>query len=110
MIKHSLLEIFDWRHTLDDLSYLENVLINSCKEMKATILKISSHKFDPQGITIVILLAESHISLHSFPEKNYCAVDCFTCGDMEPIVGINFILKELNLKDFKIKEIIRGIK
>lgn len=107
MIHHTLLEIFDWHS--DDLNFVKDILTKSCIEMNATILKIAEHKFEPQGITIIILLAESHMSLHSFPEKNYCAIDCFTCGIMDPMIGINYLTQNFKSKIFKIKKIIRGI-
>lgn len=60
---------------------LERILITAAKKAKNIPLKVSIHKFAPQGITGVVLLAESHIALHSWPELNYLAIDIFTCGE-----------------------------
>lgn len=65
----------------DDESYIRNVLVNAAVMAQSTLLDISSHKFDPYGVTAVALLAESHISMHTWPEKCMAVCDVFTCGD-----------------------------
>lgn len=106
-INHILLEIYDWKN--DDLNFCKKVMTEASIKMNATILETSFFQFKPQGITIVLLLAESHLSLHSFPENNYCAIDCFTCGSINTDIGIKYLIKQFKSKKFLIKEIIRGI-
>ena len=65
---------------LDDEDFVKAALKGAALKAKATLLKISSHKFEPQGVTAIALLAESHISIHTWPQTGYAAVDAFTCG------------------------------
>ena len=69
---------------LDDESHIRNVLVHAAHLCQSTLLDVSSHKFDPQGVTAIALLAESHISIHTWPEKGQAAVDVFTCGNCNP--------------------------
>ena len=76
-----------------DPSVFEKVIHDISKAAKVTILKISKYKFEPQGFTILALLAESHISFHTFPEKGIISFDFFTCGKISPSVAIDIIKK-----------------
>lgn len=70
------------RLTLADLTYIQNTLTNSANAAGATILKVDSHQFGTnQGVTAFAMLAESHISVHTWPENGYAAFDIFMCGD-----------------------------
>ncbi len=94
---------------IDDSKKIEGILIGAAKEAKCTPLKAVVHKFLPQGITGVVLLSESHIALHSWPEINYLAIDIFTCGDkMMPYQAFKYLKKEFQPKRVEIKEIKRG--
>lgn len=66
---------------LDDEAHIRNVLANASNLAESTLLDISSHKFEPHGVTAVALLAESHISIHTWPENGIAVCDVFTCGD-----------------------------
>ena len=74
-------------------SVFENVIHKIAKMAKVTVLEISKHKFEPQGFTILALLAESHISFHTFPEKGIISFDFFTCGEISPSIALNIIKK-----------------
>ena len=74
-----------------DPSVFEKVIQEIAKAAKVTILDISKYKFEPQGFTILALLAESHISFHTFPEKGIVSFDFFTCGSISPSVAIDII-------------------
>jgi S-adenosylmethionine decarboxylase len=65
---------------LNDEEYIKKSLEEAAKRSGATFLSVTSHKFEPQGVTAVALLSESHISIHTWPEHGYAAVDAFTCG------------------------------
>ena len=76
---------------LDNEQYVVDTLQEAVHVVNATLLKISSHKFEPHGVTAVALLSESHISIHSWPELNKAACDIFTCGQhTTPEKGIEF--------------------
>lgn len=68
---------------IHDLDGLHNLLDSICKKYEFNILNKVHHKFTPQGITILYLLSESHISIHTFPEKKYIAMDVYTCKDYQ---------------------------
>ena len=82
-----------------DPSLFEKVINDIAKAANVTILKISKYKFEPQGCTILALLAESHISFHTFPEKGIISFDFFTCGKISPSIAIDIIKKYF--KSFK---------
>ena len=77
-------------------SFFEKIIYKIAKKTKVTVLEISRHKFEPQGFTIVALLAESHMSFHTFPEKNIISFDFFTCGKVSPAVALDIIKKEID--------------
>ncbi|MEB3332974.1 MAG: adenosylmethionine decarboxylase [Synechococcaceae cyanobacterium] len=80
--KHCILELYDCDHAkLDDEAFLRDTITTAAKRAGATLLNLITHRFDPQGVTGLALLAESHISIHTWPESGYAAVDVFTCGD-----------------------------
>ena len=88
---------------------LKKILIGAVKASNNTPLEIAIHKFSPRGITGVVLLAESHIAIHSWPEFNYTAIDIYTCGDKSsPKKALDYLKKEFQPKKVKIKNVRRG--
>ena len=79
-----------------DPSLYEKVIKEIAKAADVTILNISKYKFEPQGCTILALLAESHISFHTFPEKGIISFDFFTCAKVSPKVALDILKKEIN--------------
>ena len=80
--KHCILELYNCNsEKLDDEAFLRNAITTAAKRAGATLLNLITHRFEPQGVTGLALLAESHISIHTWPESGYAAVDVFTCGD-----------------------------
>ena len=78
--------------------FYEKNIYKIAKAAKVEILGINSHKFEPQGFTTVALLAESHMSFHTFPEKGIISFDFFTCGRVNPKIAINILRKEIKSK------------
>ena len=74
-----------------DPSIFENTIYKIAKAASVTVLEISKYKFEPQGFTILALLAESHISFHTFPEKGIISFDFFTCGKISPSIVFDII-------------------
>ncbi len=66
---------------LDDEGFIKEAMTQAADASGATLLDMVSHKFEPQGVTAVALLSESHLSIHTWPEHGYAAIDAFTCGD-----------------------------
>jgi len=85
-------------------SFFEKLVYKIAKKAKVTVLEISKHKFEPQGFTLVALLAESHISFHTFPEKGIISFDFFTCAKVSPGIAIDIIKKEIEHKRIINKE------
>jgi S-adenosylmethionine decarboxylase len=80
--KHCILELYACDSSrLDDEAFLRDTITSAAKRAGATLLNLITHRFEPQGVTGLALLAESHISIHTWPESGYAAVDVFTCGD-----------------------------
>lgn len=95
---------------LDNLELMENVLRESVKEADAHLLHIHLHHFTPTGgISGVAVLAESHISVHTWPEKGYAAFDVFMCGDARPDKTINVMKEAFLPENIKVTELMRGI-
>ena len=85
-------------------AFFEKLVYKIAKKAKVTVLEISKHRFEPQGFTLVALLAESHMSFHTFPEKNIISFDFFTCAKVSPAVALNIIKKEIEHKRIVKKE------
>ncbi len=109
--KHLLLELKDCdREVLDDLGFLKGILLAAASEAGATVLGESFHQFAPQGVSGVVVIAESHLFIHTWPEYGYAAVDIFTCGDsVQPEKAAQILIRELKAKNHSILEIHRGI-
>ena len=95
--KHYLLELYRCDYEkLNDESFLRCTLNNAAKLANAKVLNLVSNKFEPQGVTAIALLAESHLSIHTWPEEHYSAVDIFTCGkNMKPDVSCKYLIQAL---------------
>ncbi|XOB40737.1 MAG: adenosylmethionine decarboxylase [Candidatus Nealsonbacteria bacterium] len=104
-----LIAEFWYGKIVEDKEELKKILITAAKKANSTPLKVDIYKFSPHGITGVVLLAESHIAFHSWPEYNYLAIDIFTCGDKSiPAKALDYFKKEFKPKKVEIKNIKRG--
>lgn len=109
--RHILVEFYECiKDTLSDIGlikkYMEEAAINS----KATIVDSTFHQFSPHGVSGVVVIAESHLAIHTWPEYNYAAVDLFTCGsEVDPWVAFNTLKDRLGAFEFSTKEINRGL-
>ena len=108
--KHLLLELYRCDcEKLNDESFLRCTLNRAAKLAKATVLNLISNKFEPQGVTAIALLAESHISIHTWPESNYSAVDIFTCGQhMMPELASQYLIDALKAEEHFLRVIERN--
>jgi S-adenosylmethionine decarboxylase len=93
---------------LEDEKYTRELLETAAILSNATPLEFSFHKFSPAGITATLILSESHISIHTYPEQGDVFLDIFTCGEhTDPEVGLFYIGEKLNPINKKIKKVIR---
>lgn len=108
---HLLVELRDCNpKILRDRDMVKNVMVSAAKEAKATIVDVSFHEFNPFGISGMVVIAESHLSIHTWPEYAYAAVDIFTCGDqIKPDIAASYLIKEFECKNASSVEVKRGI-
>lgn len=108
---HLLVELKDCNpEILKNLEKVRKAMVSAAKEARATILDVSFREFQPFGISGVIVIAESHLTIHTWPEYGYAAVDIFTCGDViKPEVAASYLVKQFESKNPSVMEMKRGI-
>jgi len=104
---HLLIEVVDGTG-LDDEDRIEGAFRACVERCGATLLHIHTHKFSPQGVSGVAVLAESHISVHTWPEIGYGAFDVFMCGDAEPWAAVDVLRAAFDAGDVRVREFLRG--
>jgi S-adenosylmethionine decarboxylase proenzyme len=96
---------------LNNMKKCLSILKKSSKVAGTKVLSIAKHKFKPQGLTAVLLLSTSHLSIHTWPEHTYCAIDFYSCGDQEKLrEGINYLIKHFSPKKFNVDLHTRGVR
>jgi len=105
---HLIADFWDGK-TEENPKKIGGILLGAAKAANNTPLKLSVHKFSPYGLTAFILLAESHIALHSWPEFRYLAIDIFTCGEKStPYKALGYLKKAFRPKKVEVWELKRG--
>ena len=108
MGKHLLLEVYNVNfEAINDVESLQSAMLRGIERAKMTVLNVFSHCFIPQGCTVVIALAESHVSCHTWPENGCLAVDVYTCGEGNPRLIALEILKYLDSDSYSLREVCR---
>ena len=109
--RHLLVELYDCdREALNDLDLIRDVMVKAAIDCGAVVLGNSFHHFNPQGVSGVVVIAESHISIHTWPEYGYAAADVFTCGtSVKPEKAAEVLIDRLGSKNHSIQEIPRGV-
>ena len=106
-----LVEFYDCDSAkLNDVQYIEEAMLSATKKANATIISHNFHKFSPYGVSGVIVIAESHVAIHSWPEYNYAAVDIFTCGEtIDPWIIQESLKEALLSENISSMEMKRGL-
>jgi S-adenosylmethionine decarboxylase len=109
--RHLLVELHDCdREVLNDLDLIRDVMVKAAIDCGAVVLGNSFHRFSPQGVSGVVVIAESHLSIHTWPEYGYAAVDVFTCGtSVNPEKAAEVLIERLGSKNHSTMEIPRGV-
>ncbi|MFC1872882.1 adenosylmethionine decarboxylase [Chloroflexota bacterium] len=109
--RHLLLELQDCDpELLNNLDYVQESLLKAAIDCGASVLGSSFHPFSPQGVSGVVVIAESHISIHTWPEYQYAAVDIFTCGTtVNPDIATQVLVNAMKAKNHSVMEIQRGL-
>lgn len=94
---------------LDQVEPVRERLRAAAELIGATIVGDTFHKFSPQGVSGSVVIAESHLSVHTWPEAGYVAVDIYTCGGLDPRVGFDYLGTALGATSYRVQEIVRGL-
>ena len=108
--KHILLELYGCNTSIiNDVGQLKTYMNEAAEKSGATILESRFHLFSPYGVSGVVIIAESHLTIHTWPEHDYAAVDFFTCGDIDPLIAVDYLKEKLESQSHQTKEFSRGI-
>lgn len=109
--RHLLVELHDCdKEALNDLGLIRDVMVKAAIDCGAVVLGESFHRFSPQGVSGVVIIAESHLSIHTWPEYGYAAVDIFTCGTfVNPEKAAEVLIEKLGSRNHSVMEIPRGV-
>lgn len=110
MGRHVIAELWDCNtEKLNDMEYIERLFVDAALEAGAEVREVAFHKFAPYGVSGVVIISESHLTIHSFPEHGYASIDVYTCGNLDPNKASNYIAKELDAKSKEVVELPRGM-
>ncbi|KHE71524.1 adenosylmethionine decarboxylase [Halobacillus sp. BBL2006] len=111
MGRHVIAELWDCNEgKLNDMSYIEQVFVDAALKAGAEVREVAFHKFAPHGVSGVVIISESHLTIHSFPEHGYASIDVYTCGDrIDPNVAAEFIVDALEAGRNETVEVPRGM-
>lgn len=106
-----LVEFYDCdSDKINDVEFIESSFLQATRDSGATIISHNFHKFSPHGVSGIVVIAESHVSIHSWPEYNYAAVDIFTCGDtIDPWAIQEYLKDAFESKNISSMEMKRGM-
>jgi len=95
---------------LNDSELLQSHMVEAAEACGATVLSVQARQFEPQGATVLVMLSESHLSIHTYPEKGFAAIDCYTCGEtVDPQAAVDYLINILKPARTYAKKLIRGV-
>ena len=94
---------------IDDLDAIREALIAAAEIIGATVMGHTFHRYNPHGVSGTVVIAESHLSVHTWPESSYVAVDIYTCGGLDPNPGFDLLAERLGAESARVQEILRGL-
>lgn len=107
---HFIVEASGCDDTITDVVRLQEILVEAARRANAQVWSVSFNRFPPNGVSGVVVISESHLSVHTWPEVNYMALDIYTCGaHTEPLVAVKYVLEQVNANHTHITEITRGL-
>ena len=109
--RHILAEVHGCEaRILNDIAMVEDIMVKAALQAGAEVREVAFHKFSPQGVSGVVVISESHLAIHTWPEHGYAAVDVFTCGDsVDPWDACRFIVEHFSAQHFTASETLRGV-
>ncbi|MER2237350.1 MAG: adenosylmethionine decarboxylase [Psychrobacillus sp.] len=110
MGRHIIAELWECDFDkLNDMQFIEQTFVDAALKSGAEVREVAFHKFAPQGVSGVVIISESHLTIHSFPEHGYASIDVYTCGDLDPSIAANYIADALNAGTRETLEMPRGM-
>jgi S-adenosylmethionine decarboxylase len=107
---HYLAEFFGCDRTkIDDIAFIERIMVEATQLSGAQMIKPFFHQFSPQGISGVVVIAESHFAIHTWPEHGYAAVDLFSCAEFDFKKALNHIREQIGAQQHSVAQVRRGI-
>jgi len=108
---HLIVELYDCDYDfINSTPLVEEALVKAVEISGATIVQSVIHKFNPHGVSGVIVIEESHFSVHTWPEYGYCALDIFTCGtEIDYMSALQYLKDTFQAKGISVNEVKRGI-
>lgn len=94
---------------LDDEIAIRRHMRSAAAQIGATVVGEAFHQYSPQGVSGVLLIAESHLSIHTWPDRGYAAIDIFTCGGLDPRPGFALLAEAFGAETTRVQEILRGL-
>lgn len=108
--RHIILELYDCPPALLKVpAQAEEFLLEAAQRMEATVVNAQFHAFSPYGVSGVVIIQESHLTIHTWPEYEYAAVDIFTCGELKLEAGIDYLCEAFQAKKHWQRELARGL-
>ena len=108
--RHLIAEYYDCDSVvLDDVAQVRRAMLDAAHAVGATVLGETFHQFEPHGVSGTVVIAESHLSIHTWPENGYVAVDIYTCGGLDPRRGFELLAERLRATGSRVQEILRGL-
>ncbi len=109
--RHILVEFYGCKkEKINDLKFIEAAMIGAAEYAKTTVIDGVFHKFNPHGVSGVVVIAESHLAVHTWPEYGYAAVDVFTCGEeADPWDAFFYLNKKLEAESNTTMDLKRGL-
>ena len=108
--QHLLVEYFGCNNAvLNDATRIESVMRVAAEAALATVVATTFHRFSPQGVSGVLVIEESHLSIHTWPECGYAAVDFYTCGECRPERAYEVLRRELGAERAEVMTVHRGV-
>ena len=107
--QHVLLDLYDCKNSLDNVALVEKIMLEAAEKSGASVVDKRFHAFSPQGVSGMVIIKESHFSIHTWPEHNFASIDIYTCGEtIDFEKAVNWLKKELNAGDCVQKQFERG--
>ena len=105
--RHVLAEVYGCRfEVLNDIKKVQDIMVNAALEAGAEVREMVFHKFSPQGVSGVVVISESHLAIHTWPELGYAAVDVFTCGEkVNPWDACNYMAEKFGAEDVELPKL-----